>query len=896
MAVLVNDTNLFDAVWIPFNAVPYVLLGTNDGTYQVEFGFAGSDGQTNWTSASVTLDTTPPIIVITNLTNLSGSRPFIDPAGYSTKGLSRLTFNVTNSLGAVYSDQGSVFDQEFNPADMNHTTNWFACLDVALTTGTNFIGINAVDWAGNVTMTNFSYVFDTNGDTTPPTVALTWPQSGMEISGNSFTLRGTLDDDTATVSGQWTDTNGITNTISGLVERGGQFWLENLPLNPGTNTITVAATDAAGNSSTTNLTLIQSSVTLAMDTVSADQLNQVMVNVTGEISDPTYAVWVNGVQGTNTGDGYWSANNVPVTAGGTASFDITAYPPAYAPSGDSWTNFTIVESVYPNPIPADPTQAHVDWDKQSVVYVKKKSFYVSNYSQDAYGTYYTGVDNLNWTQGGGGNWNNNGANTNSVSGDSGTSFYVQNWSGDAGDTPVIHGLGYDYVTSHTPSTDHATTYFTNDDIGTPDVEWIDTTSSSGIDAGDAPDYVVPITWTAVGGQVVELFTGGKALRQSKSLFVLSQSLATLEYSIWDETGLSVSDIAPGMIAMGTLGYLSSNGTLTNAFANGQNVVITARAPEVWYGGSAPGQQKFTLHILQGSSDVTGSNVTAIVGEQMILKCQLEDPNGNAVTTPAITNFQWAVPGMTFSNYEANYQFGKLYTEFPTNNNTVEYYWINGGNEQVSCDVIVAGQSFSAKTKFNVLRPTAKISAWTTSVNLLGGTMFYQFTQTNPLMSGITFSNTISIPHGFSGTNEFIQLDYESIRNLQDTNLVWHILTEVSAPPNLDTVCPYNVFDTNGYPEDNPGSTLDLGSEKFAASVASDNFEMWMMFKPDGGQWVPLRAVNWSWGGSATNSIPYGDFGWSLVSRTNSINPLDFDQLSHPEWQNNVTNATWIPSL
>jgi hypothetical protein len=140
------------------------------------------------------------------------------------------------------------------------------------------------------------------------------------------------------VSGQWTDTNGVTQTLAGLVERGGQFWLENVPLNPGTNVITVTATDAAGNPASTNLTLVQSSLTLTMDTVDASQLNQVYVTVTGEISDPTYAVWVNGVQGTNNGYGTWFANNVPVTVGGTASFDMTAYPPGYAPTGNSWTN------------------------------------------------------------------------------------------------------------------------------------------------------------------------------------------------------------------------------------------------------------------------------------------------------------------------------------------------------------------------------------------------------------------------------------------------------------------------------------------------------------------------------------------------------------------------------
>jgi hypothetical protein len=43
-AILVNDTNTADAMWVPFSSSPNVLLGTNDGTYQVWFGFKGSDG------------------------------------------------------------------------------------------------------------------------------------------------------------------------------------------------------------------------------------------------------------------------------------------------------------------------------------------------------------------------------------------------------------------------------------------------------------------------------------------------------------------------------------------------------------------------------------------------------------------------------------------------------------------------------------------------------------------------------------------------------------------------------------------------------------------------------------------------------------------------------------
>ena len=76
-AILVNSTNFLSAQWLPFSSVPLVLLGTNEGTYEVWFGFVGGDGQTNWTSARVTLDTTPLQLTITSPTNNAVIQPMI---------------------------------------------------------------------------------------------------------------------------------------------------------------------------------------------------------------------------------------------------------------------------------------------------------------------------------------------------------------------------------------------------------------------------------------------------------------------------------------------------------------------------------------------------------------------------------------------------------------------------------------------------------------------------------------------------------------------------------------------------------------------------------------------------------------------------------------------------
>jgi YD repeat-containing protein len=56
-------------------------------------------------------------------------------------------------------------------------------------------------------------------------------------------------------------------------ERTGLFWVDGLPLLPGTNLLTLTATDLAGNSSVTNITVVQSDVLLTIDDFPGQDLN-----------------------------------------------------------------------------------------------------------------------------------------------------------------------------------------------------------------------------------------------------------------------------------------------------------------------------------------------------------------------------------------------------------------------------------------------------------------------------------------------------------------------------------------------------------------------------------------------------------------------------------------------
>lgn len=123
-----------------------------------------------------------------------------------------------------------------------------------------------------------------------------------------------------------------------LVERNGYFWIEDVPLGLDANQITLTATDAAGNSSETNFTVIgREGPIITMDPVNPPDLWKEFVPVTGRVIPPNHDVWINGVQAKVQPDGTWSAERVPVFSpnGGTAVFGMSTHPRSGAPANKS---------------------------------------------------------------------------------------------------------------------------------------------------------------------------------------------------------------------------------------------------------------------------------------------------------------------------------------------------------------------------------------------------------------------------------------------------------------------------------------------------------------------------------------------------------------------------------
>ena len=328
-AVLLDNTNFGGATWTAYTSSNITAnLGTVQGWHTVWVGLSGrpAGSQAAWNAVRLDLDLTAPILTVTN--NTSVTIPMIQLQGYANEELAWITYDLNNANGSVSNQPGFMTGAIFDTNSFAYTNDSFKCFDLALASGANTVTLHASDLAGNLTASNC--VFNLDYSSKPaPVVQLWWPTNGTQISGSSFTWRGTVDDPTVTLSAQVTDSNGDVNVVGGVIERNGNFWVDNIPLAPGTNSLILTAVDINNNTNTTNILVVQSSVALNITYI--DPITtQSAITVSGTISTNNFMVWVNGVMATNlgwNGAAYsWLANNVPVNGAGSAVIQARAIP------------------------------------------------------------------------------------------------------------------------------------------------------------------------------------------------------------------------------------------------------------------------------------------------------------------------------------------------------------------------------------------------------------------------------------------------------------------------------------------------------------------------------------------------------------------------------------------
>jgi hypothetical protein len=201
------------------------------------------------TTSGGTSDTTAPTATISTPT--SGS-------SYST---TQATINLTGSAA----DNRGVTQVTWTNSGggsgvASGTTSW-AASGIPLSVGTNVITITALDAAGNRGSDTLSVTRSstTTTDTTAPTVSIGTPTTGSTYSTSQSTisLTGFAADNRGVMRVTWTNSAGGSGVASGTTS----WSMANIPLQTGTNVITVTAVDAAGNRGTDSLTVARSTTT-----------------------------------------------------------------------------------------------------------------------------------------------------------------------------------------------------------------------------------------------------------------------------------------------------------------------------------------------------------------------------------------------------------------------------------------------------------------------------------------------------------------------------------------------------------------------------------------------------------------------------------------------------------
>jgi hypothetical protein len=713
--------------------------------------------------------------------------------------------------------------------------------------------------------------------TNPPVVKLIWPLDEMVVSGTNITLRGTMSDETGGIVATIVNGDGTTNTLTGLVERNGDFWVENVPLN-GVNQISLQATDAAGNVTTTNFSVNASSLTVTIDTVpTGDDLWQPTGNVSGQISDPTASVVVNGVQGTNYGNGTWSAAKVPIYGTGTATFNVSATP-ANPPSG----------AAAPRPAPA--AHAAYSSERQPMVIVSQHAA-----SQEIFQAPFTQTGLAYPIQ----------FNTDQIN-------YGATLSPDTNDHWHLNYFGRDDF-HKTFIVIHFKTWFTWNPLGQSRYAF-----NGGVPIPHIPfdDYVAPnvraVHYYASGFRFwqdsprtsdgsfnrlmvnlaaqtqLRLYTGGKAQVGTPNLISLRASASQIEAAPIAATltqpwrNAKITPIKSKYLQVGNFGKPNASGiVLKTDLPDNATADVTVVAQGYGHYSATVIAKKYKVEIKANTEplDLYDSNLTTCVGQRMTFSLGWSPANPSSAEQADFLNISvhWSLPG-TFVNTNADHNCPAYYTKDPAQliHSTVPYTSIDkltstsgwyvealkGGTAKMIMNLTFKDGSQWVKKaagKFRVVRPKVlninKYPDGTPTVMVVGQVLTLGNGRTNDM----SFGHQIN-PGNFSGVAGYTQLvsgDYTEPLNTTCVPIpiggaVAHDieLDKQEFPRGRSNAVPANTF--------SPVSFWDQPYAVMWNGCAEENLDFftYLLFKPDAGPepniFVPLRLITWELKDAAMN--------------------------------------------
>jgi len=249
--VSVNGTDaVLNGSAFTIDALPLV-----EGSNTITATAVDSAGNTGSSEITVISDVTAPVITIEPLPQYTAT-PTIELRG-----------TVTDLTETTVSIQGSSISVPAGGGPFTFT--------VTLSEGPNTLTVHAVDSAGNSSEGSVSTILDT----IPPALSITSPAGGAYLSMIATPVSGTV-----------TDATPVTVSVNGqaAVLTDTQYNVASVSLIEGVNAIQAVATDAAGNTSTADITVIADTIPPVV-TITAPQdgmkTNVPVQTVTGTVND-----------------------------------------------------------------------------------------------------------------------------------------------------------------------------------------------------------------------------------------------------------------------------------------------------------------------------------------------------------------------------------------------------------------------------------------------------------------------------------------------------------------------------------------------------------------------------------------------------------------------------------
>ena len=271
------------------------------------FTVVATDGAGNARTSLITVNRTAPdsaaptLSITSHTSGQTVNTATITLAGTATDsgsggtGITSVTVNGTAATGGT--------------ASGNSTANWSR--SVSLVAGANVLTVVANDGSGNARQVQITI----NRDSTAPTLAITSHTSGQSVTTPNITLSGTATDSGAGGNGVTGVTvNGVGATGATATGSSTANWSRALTLASGSNTITVIATDGAGNTRTSSISI----------TLTAPDTTAPTVSITSHTAGQTVTTSSITLSGTATDSGAGGSGITGVMVNGAAATGGTA--------------------------------------------------------------------------------------------------------------------------------------------------------------------------------------------------------------------------------------------------------------------------------------------------------------------------------------------------------------------------------------------------------------------------------------------------------------------------------------------------------------------------------------------------------------------------------------------